>query len=227
MTNQSGITSIEINATQRRFTVLLNVLKMLSARGLIDKEQVNNKFEKMKNNFSDELMYKIETDDKNIIYLKFIPQKITTINKILGISDFLSTFKDNHKIIIVSDINKKAYKQIIEFPLTEIFWHFEFMMNLIDHKYIPEHTILPLGFQPSNFDTEGKYKDHEKFEDTYLVTKRECPKIETTDPVARYYNMVPGQYIRINRMSINSGYSPSYRIVVSAPIAHLFERFQQ
>lgn len=223
MSNQ--LTAIEVNNQQKIFTVLLNVLKMLSARELINPNTIQDKYEKIKNIFSDDQIYNIKTDKGNNFVLKFAPQKITTINKALGVSDFLTNYKNDNKIVVVVDINKKAYKQIIEFPNTEIFWEFEFMMNLIDHVYIPEHTLLPIGYQPSNMDPEEKYKDHEKLEDIYFVTKRECPKIEVTDPIARYYNLIPGQFIRIKRKSMSSGYSPSYRIVVNAPISRLFDRF--
>lgn len=223
MSNQ--LTAIEVNNLQKRLTVLLNVLKMLSARGLIKKDNVMEKYESIKDTFSDNLIYKIKTDKGNNFALKFAPQNIKTINKALGVSDFLANYKNDNKIIIVTDINKKAYKQIMEFPNTEIFWHFEFMMNLIDHKYIPKHEVLPIGYHPEKFDPEGKYKDHEKFEDTYFVTKRECPKMDVTDPVARYFNLSPGQYVRIKRESTSSGYAPTYRIVVNAPISKLFDRF--
>lgn len=215
------LSAIEINNDEQRFIILLNIIKMFSARGLIDENKIMNIYESTRNKFSDDLIYKFKTDKGNNIAIKFILQKITTINKSLGITDFLTNYKDYNKIVIVNDINKKAYKQIVEYQNTEIFWHFEFMMNLIDHKYIPKHELLPEEFYSDNTD----HKNHEKFEDIYLVTKRECPKIEVTDPVARYYNLKPGQYIRIKRESMSSGYTPSYRVVVNAPISKLFERF--
>ena len=217
--------AIEINNYDQRFTILLNVIKMLSARGFINENNITNTYDTVKDKFSDDQIYKINTDNGNNFAIKFILQKITTINKSLGINEFLEKFKDYNKIVIVTDINKKAYKQIVEYKNTEIFWHFEFMMNLIDHKYIPKHEILHEKYMINKDDLEEKYKNHEKFEDIYLVTKKECPKIEVTDPVARYYNLKPGQYIRIKRESISSGYAPSYRVVINSPISKLFERF--
>lgn len=219
------LTAIEINSNQKRLTILLNVLKMLSARGYIKKDNINKKYDTIKDKLTDELVFNIETDVKKKYNLKFVPHKITTINKAVGLSDFLTSNKNSYNIIIVDDINKKAYKQIMEYPDTEVFWNFEFMFNLIDHQYIPQHEVLPLGYHPPHFDVDNKYNNHEKFEDTYLVTKRECPKMEVTDPVARYYKLVPGQYVRIKRESIMSGYAPTYRIVVQSPLSKLFERF--
>lgn len=220
MSNQ--LPAIEISNSEKNLIILLNVLKMLSERGLIKKENVEKKYESIKNTISSGMIYKVKTDVGQNYILKLVSQKITTINKALGVSDFLANYKDDNKIIIVEDINKKAYKQIVEFPNTEVFWKFEFMMNLIDHAYIPEHQVLPIGFHPD--ESNEKYKNHEKFEETYFVSKRECPKLEVTDPVARYYNLVPGQYVRIKRESISSGYAPTYRIVINAPISKLFDR---
>jgi DNA-directed RNA polymerase subunit H (RpoH/RPB5) len=219
----SKLVTVEYNKNQQVDIILLNIIKMLSERGLLDKSEIEAKHNKLIKKNKSLLEYKIKTNDNNF-YIKFVNQKITSITKIVDLVTFLNENINNNKIIVVNNISKKAYKQIIEYTNTEIFWDFELMINLIDHHYIPKHVILPIKYQPNIFDKEQKYKDHEKIEDIYLVSKRECPKIEVTDPVARYYNMVPGQYVKIIRKSIHSGYVVSYRVVINSPISKLFDR---
>jgi DNA-directed RNA polymerase I, II, and III subunit RPABC1 len=230
--------AIEINKTNQTNIVILNVIKMISSRGFIDKNNIETKYNEIQkilnpdvDGIKSKIIYdnvvKITTDVKDVVFtIKIMYQKITTINK----QDVLISFLENdnsNKIIIVEGINKKAYKQLLEYhPNTEIFWHYEFMFNLIDHKFIPEHEILHDKYLPSPVgqpDGNDEYKDHPKFEDIYLAKRKDCPKMEITDPVSRYYNLKPGQIIRIKRKTGNSGYSISYRVVINAPISKLFD----
>lgn len=198
--------AIEVSNKDTVDIVILNVIKMLSNRGVVkDVEEEYRKY--IKKNRPDDMIYKIGQ-----FMIKFVFQKITTINKAIDIIDFLKENEDLNKILIVKNVNKKAYKQIIEYSKTEVFWEHEFMFNLIDHHYIPKHELL-----------EDKYiNGDEKFFDIYLTSKKKCPKIEVTDPVARYYNMKPGQIVKITRPSITAGYDISYRIVVNSSINKLF-----
>ena len=139
---ENKLMAIEMNMGERLNIMLLNIIKMLSARDLISEKNIKNIHDKLKNTLSDDMIYTISTDTNEKIYIKYIQQKITTINKTIGVTDFLYANKDNKKILVVSNINKKAYKQIIEFPNTEIFWDYEFMLNLIDHIFVPKHIIL-------------------------------------------------------------------------------------
>lgn len=221
---QDKLINIQKSIKQIKETILLNTLKMLSARGLIKKDKVNNLYESIKDKLTDDLVYIINLDAGNKIVLKISNLKITTINKASGIIDFLSNYTDYQKIVVVKDINQKAYKQIVEYPNTELFWETELLHNLIDHDFIPEHIIMPIGFQPRIFDKENKYKDHEKIEDTYFISQKNCPQLKITDPVARYFNLSVGQYVKIIRPSINSGYSSSYRIVVYSPLSKLWDK---
>lgn len=231
MSISTKLDTIRINKNDEINVIILNVIKMLSSRGLIDNNNVQQKYDDIIKLYNiniegGEKIYqdnviKIETNRVDTIFLiKILRYKITTINKQDSLINFLETNADN-KIIIVDDINKKAYKQLIEYPKTEIFWHYELMINLIDHKYIPEHTILPDKYLPNKNDDE--YKGHPKFEDIYLAKKKDCPKLEITDPVARYYNLSAGQIVRIKRKSANAGYSISYRVVVNVPLSKLFD----
>lgn len=204
---------IEINNEEKINIMLLNVIKMLSSRGYIDLANIDTHYKKLENKQNQHSVYNISTDTGTLFMVKIVQQKISTINKVVGISDFLNNNADTKKILIVygTNINKKAYKQIIDYPNTEIFWDFELMLNIIDHEYQPKFELL----------TQDEL---EEFNGTYITTKREIPKMERTDIIARYYNLKVDDIIRIIRPSTSSGYTVSYRIVINSPIGKLFDR---
>ena len=76
----------------------------------------------------------------------------------------------------------------------------ELMINIIEHDIVPEHKILT---------PEEKLIFYEE----YSCKKKNLPRILNTDPVAKYYNMKPGDICKIIRVSEVSGSVFSYRIV--------------
>jgi DNA-directed RNA polymerase subunit H (RpoH/RPB5) len=218
------LVAFEVNNKDKINIVLLNTLKMLSSRGLLDKKHIETRYAEIKDKEPDELMFDIKMDVGNNFIVKFIFFKVNTVTKIASILETLLKLKNKNKIIIVEDINKKIYKQIMLNPDIEIFWHHELMINIIDHVLVPEHTAIPLSYLPNHLDPEGKYVNSDKFYDIYLTTTALCPKIEVIDPIARYYKYVPGQIIQIKRPSLTSGYTISYRVVINASINKLFDR---
>ena len=202
---------VEKSKSQIIETVLTNIIKMLTERKLILPQNEDKRIKELISTQSDDLTYKTSLDkydDNNdkTFAIKLIPQKITAVNKASGISEFLNDFKNNPKIVVVNSINKKAKQFIsINFPKTEIFTEVELMINLIDYVLVPKHEVL------SKEEVENFYKE-------FNCKKRNMPKILYSEPVARYYNVKPGDIMRILRPSYTSGYSPAYRLVVKGEI---------
>lgn len=193
---------------ERRVTVLMNIVKMLTSRGLLDPADEERNHEFLTNQVADDLVYQITAGNLNIA-IKFIPVKVTTLSRTGVASDFLQAHRESHKILVVSDISQKIYKVLQVTPMTEIFWEPELMCNKIDHDYVPPHRVL----------TDQERAD---FMETYHLKKKDLPRIHVTDPIARYYNMKVGDVVHITRPSITSGYSSTYRIVINAPVSNLF-----
>lgn len=202
---------VEKSRVQIIETILTNIVKMLTERKLIKQTNTNKKIDELINTQSDELIYKITldtfTDNSDKIFaVKIIPQKITAVNKASGISDFLNTFKANPKLVVVDSISKKAQQFIsTNFPKTEIFTEVELLINLVDYVLVPRHEVLTTD------EVENFYKE-------FNCKKRNVPKMLTSDPVARYYNVKNGDIVRILRPSITSGVAPAYRLVVKGDI---------
>ncbi len=114
----------------------------------------------------------------------------------------MNTYKKNSKLVVVKEISKKAGQLVkTNYPKTEIFLDVELLMNIIDHHLVPRHELLEAS-------------EVKTFYEKFNCKKRNMPKILTSDPIVRYYNMNIGDICRITRPSENSGYSVTYRLVV-------------
>lgn len=203
---EKNIQQIEKNAEDIRITVLTNTIIMLTERGIFKKEQLDDNIKKILSIKSDDMTYIMPIDTERYnnkeFIIKLIPQKITAINKSFGISDFLNTYKTTPKIIVVHEISKKALQFIMKnYPDTELFLEEELMINIIEHDIVPKHQILTTEEQ---WDVLQKYK----------LKKKQLPRIMNSDPIARYYNMKPGDICKITRPSEKAGYTVAYRLVI-------------
>ena len=197
---------LEKNYDEIRITVMTNVVKMLTERGIIKKEHMDKKIDEIKKVQSDDQTYQIKTD-KDTYAVVYVPQKITSINKSYGVIDFLNTFKSSPKFVIVKEISKKIEQHILtNYPNTEIFMEKDLMINLVDHDLVPKHELLTP-------------EEAETFYEKYNCKKRNMPKLLSGDPVAKYYNMKPGNIVRIIRPSEKTGEIISYRLVVKGSIS--------
>jgi DNA-directed RNA polymerase subunit H (RpoH/RPB5) len=207
---------LELNAEKRKKEVLTNIIKMLTNRKLLNKDNLLDNIKNLTTQDSDNEIYKIKLDNPevyynksagNIYYIKILNQKITGISKNSNIGDFIYSLKTAPKLIIASNITNKAYQQLQEeFPNSEVFTEAELMIDLVSHIAVPKHEIL------SDEETEIFLKD-------YIAKKREIPKIFLSDPVSKYFNAKVGQIFRIIRPSEVAGQSIYYRMVIKASLS--------
>jgi DNA-directed RNA polymerase subunit H (RpoH/RPB5) len=208
---KTRLVNIEINGKDKVKVLLLNTLKMLSNRGIFDKKNIDKVHNNLIKDISEEISYIVDTT-KGKYSIKYLDTKISS-SYMQRLKPFLED--ETNKIIIVSDVNSKIYKQFMEYETSgnvnessrtvEVFWDYELMIDLAAHDYVPEHSIL----------TEEEEKE---FFTQYDIKKKDMPKIKSTDPVARHYNMKPGQIIKILRPSETSGYSIYYRAVIQSSL---------
>ena len=190
--------------------VFINVVKMLKYRKWLIKDariqSTNNEHIfhiTIDSNLKDMITYKSgDTDDMvdDKIYILYLDQKITSINKFPQIGEFLKKYENNHKMLIIDEIVGKTKQLITLNKYSEVFLIYELMINIVEYIYCPQYEVL---------------EDENAYCKEYKVTKNQLPKLHDSDPIAKYLFLKRGQIVRIIRNSKNTGKSVSYRIVIN------------
>lgn len=200
---------LEKTDEQIRQIVLTNVVKMLFERHLFPDGDLEDIIKKVLSITSDDYIYNIGSGvnrlgNKTSYVCKIIPYKLTAIAKSYGLTEFIESNKNVHKIIIVKDINSKVlnHATLIGGDLVEVFLEKHLMIDLASHILVPKHIILTTD-------------EVNELLESYIIKKSNMPRILISDRIAKYYNMQVGDICKIIRPSEKSGYVPYYRYVVN------------
>lgn len=159
-----------------------------------------------------------EDDDKVIIainehtnqrvFVYFVSDPKVSVKKVKSIRDLMSDSSEIYTCLLL------VYKNSIttfakQFIATDIdpslhvqaFSEKELMFNVTKHELVPKFEILT---------TEEKKQVIQK----YRTSAKHFPRMTTSDPISRYYGILPGTMVKITRKSPTAFEYESYRIVV-------------
>lgn len=207
--NTTSFKNLQLNPLKRDQKIITKCMEMLMNRKLF-KEKDFDKYCKEALESYDELTHLCSYESPNLSFkIKIINDKVSTLNKVGGLTQLLDANQNILKLIIVQDIQPKPFKEIIEYPNSEVFWIREMIIDPKNHIITPKH--VPLSSE-----------EKEQVFEEYNLKKIEIPKIDKTDFMTRYYNMKVGDLFEIHRISIASGEAVSYRIVSNCSWDKLF-----
>ena len=196
--------NLEYTSAEKTQIILLNISKMLKDRRLIkDHNDFFNNIKKIGDNLEVATNYESKSFAIKIIY-----NSITTIKDSNDIDNFLDKYSKYNKFIIITSLSKKAYKQLEEYPLTQVFQEIDLMVNILEHDLQPKFRLLTKT-------------ETEEYFNAFDNKKREMPRILDSDPVARYFGAKVGNILEIIRPSITTIEAVTYRIVVQGTLNYL------
>ncbi len=206
--------------TESRKRVLITVCDMLKDRGYpITPNKILEESSEFLNNDSDSL-YTIVTNPVASIHLpckiaiiwepQFVVKTLrycekylyenSVVNAILICDEPLNIYAKK-ALKEISNKNNPKHKKI------SLFFSNELIINITRHPWVPQH----IGLTP----------DQEKNLMTkYRLSKKQFPRLMSTDPVAKYYGFIRGQIVKIVRLHYNAKSNVllykelSYRVVV-------------
>ena len=199
--------SIEIKNEKKIEIILTNIIKMLTDRKLLKRENMEKNIENVINQHDDNLFFKINLDLPNKeygedIYVKLTNHTIVSFGKNSSLYAFLQGNDDKYILLIVNSIGDRGEENIKnKYPKIELFKEVELMINLMEHHLVPKHILL-------------NEEEAAEVLREYNVTKRQFQKIIAKEPVARYFNAKPGMIFKIYQYSILTGYSINYRYTI-------------
>ena len=109
----------------------------------------------------------------------------------------------NRALMIVRDVTAQCKKEIEIDPAikVELFFLDDLQVNITEHNLVPKHEVL---------NEEQKYELLKK----YRIKDHQLPKIQSSDPIAKYLGVNRGTVLKITRSSETAGKYVTYRHVI-------------
>eukprot|EP01137_Pigoraptor_chileana_P035912 Opistho-2@30662 len=209
---EEGLGSEDERQCKRLWRIRRTLTQMAADRGyLVEEEEVNISFERalQDNNYTPNRsnMAFAKKDDPTDQLIVFFPDvKKVGITHLRTFCNQMEKEKIQRGIVVVSEGMTSSAKNFLSEMaasnyIIEQYQETELLVNITEHQLVPEHRLLS---EEEKLTLLAKYK----LRDTQL------PRIQHTDPIARYYGLRRGQVVKIIRPSETAGRYVTYRLVV-------------
>mmetsp|Transcript_12622 Transcript_12622/g.21356 ORF Transcript_12622/g.21356 Transcript_12622/m.21356 type:complete len:203 (-) Transcript_12622:212-820(-) len=193
--------------------VYQTITKMLDDRGyLLSTKMKEASKEQFREDFGDEpsraamtIMVPKKDDPTEQIFVFFPDEPKVGVKTIKTYASHMKDESVQRAILVVQvNLTPHARQSLVEVQsrfLIEQFQEAELLVNITRHVLVPVHVLL-------------SDDDKKILLQRYKVKETQLPRIQLSDPVARYYGVRRGQVMRIIRPSETAGRYVTYRLCV-------------
>eukprot|EP01117_Protostelium_nocturnum_P016129 TRINITY_DN6328_c0_g1_i1.p1 TRINITY_DN6328_c0_g1~~TRINITY_DN6328_c0_g1_i1.p1 ORF type:complete len:203 (-),score=71.39 TRINITY_DN6328_c0_g1_i1:55-663(-) len=196
----------------RLFYIRKTLIEMLLARDyLVDSSKKDETLEDFKHKFNETssrdsllLLQRKKDDPSDQIYVFFPDEAKVAVKTLRNYVNMMTDSKVGKAIIVVQQgmtpFANQALAEIANKYKFEQFTETELLVNITKHSLVPEHIRL----------TKLEKK---ALLDKYKLKEAQLPRIQMSDPVARFYGLERGEVVKIVRPSETAGRYVTYRLV--------------
>mmetsp|Transcript_33388 Transcript_33388/g.72857 ORF Transcript_33388/g.72857 Transcript_33388/m.72857 type:complete len:203 (-) Transcript_33388:658-1266(-) len=197
----------------RLFRIYSTITTMLNDRGyLLSTRQLEPTKDQFREDFGDEpsranmtILVPKKDDPTEQIFVFFPDEPKVGVKTIKTYAQHMKDESVQRAIVVVQvNLTPHARQSLVEVQsrfLIEQFQEAELLVNITKHVLVPKHVLL----------TD---EDKKILLQRYKVKEPQLPRIQLSDPVARYYGVRRGQVLRIIRPSETAGRYVTYRLCV-------------
>ncbi|KAJ1463151.1 RNA polymerase Rpb5, C-terminal domain-containing protein [Pelagophyceae sp. CCMP2097] len=201
------------NEAAHLFRIRKTLLKMLKKRGyIVDPLQLDMTSSAFVEQFGEApkrndltILAEHETDPEDQVFIFLPDEDKVGVKTIKGYCDMMKEANVAHAVLVVKlGVTPFARTALQEMASTFLIEHFrdnELLVDITEHKLVPAHQPL------SDEDKKALLK-------RYKLKDAQLPRIQKSDPVARYYGLKVGEVVKIIRPSETAGRYVTYRICI-------------
>ena len=146
-----------------------------------------------------------ETDAEDQLFVFLPDDDKVGVKTIKQYCEMMKEASVSHAILVVKQgvtpFAKTALQEMASTYLIEHFRDAELLVDVTEHRLVPAHALL-------------SPEDRQALLDRYKLRAEQLPRIQRTDPVARYYGLKVGDVVKIVRPSETAGRYVTYRVCI-------------
>ena len=145
-------------------------------------------------------------DENTFLLIYFVYDFKVSVKRMKSIKELLDDDPQKYECLIlvyksaITAFAKQFISNDVNDLLVQVFSENELSFNITKHELVPKHELLTI-------------EEKKQILKIYKTSSNHFPIILASDPVARYYGLLPGSMVRITRPSVTAKIYISYRVV--------------